>query len=381
MGIQHIKVEHVHKRHAIHKRACDFYTAPKASTTHNVTEPLKITWDVNCIGADKNPDKLDIYLYAPGLNSSNPRIFRWDNVPFTAGSYDANLNPAWWDASNSTSSTVDLQLKAVAHGDLSLWMSSLPAAPVFKATYDPKTPISGSVAALGKGDNLDLDFKPEPESSKKGKVAAGVLLPLLFIAVGILAYMKWQRKRTAEKRKSFAQQIDKRMSTISVDWKSMSAAGAQAAIRASMAGDPRASMSIRPMSGASSFGSVNQAGFGAGGGYTTMQQPEMAQRTVGVGLRGSTFSNAERVSRVSFADSAHPRPRPSGESRRSAYERRSTAGQSRAFHQGFVPPLPNGGHGHTGSMSHLNVSTTTLSHYPEEDPEDAMSPKTETGGV
>lgn len=265
-------------------------------------------------------------------------------------------------------------------------MSSLPAAPIFKATYDPKVPVSGSVAALGNDNHLDLDFKPEPESSKKGKVAAAVLIPLLFIAVGVLAYMKWQRKRTADKRKSFAQQIDKRMSTISVDWKSMSAAGAQAAIRASMAGDPRASMAIRPMSSASSFGAaVNQAGFGAGGGYS---QPEMAQmqRTVGVGLRSSAFSNAqvaERVSRVSFAESAHPRPRPSGESSgRSVYERRSTAGQSRAFHQGFVPPLPNAtGHGHSASIttSHLNISTTTLSHYPEEDPEDAMSPKQKQG--
>ncbi|ESK83591.1 hypothetical protein Moror_12061 [Moniliophthora roreri MCA 2997] len=281
---------------------------------------------------------------------------------------------------------VNLQLKAVAHGDTSLWMTSLPAAPVFKATYDPKIPVSRSVAALGNDNHLDLDYKPEPKSSKKGKIAAAVLILLLFIAVGVLAYTKWQRKKTVDKRKSFAQQVDKCMSTILVDWRSMSAARAQAAIRASMAGDPRASMVIRPMSSASSFGgAVNQARFGAGGGYS---QPKMAQtqRTVGAGLRSSAFLNAqvaERVSRVSFAESAYPRPRPSGESSgRSVYERRSTAGQSRAFHQGFVPPLPNAtGHGHSASIttSHLNISTTTLSHYPEEDPEDAMSPKQKQG--
>ncbi|ESK85190.1 hypothetical protein Moror_17157 [Moniliophthora roreri MCA 2997] len=133
--------------------------------------------------------------------------------------------------------------------------------------YDLKIPVSWPIAALGNDNHLDLNFKPEPENSKKRKITAAVLIPLLFIAAGILAYMKWQRKRTADKRKNFAQQVNKHMLTISVGWKSMSG---------------RCSGGL--MSSSSSFGAaVNQAGFGAGGGYT---QPEMAQmqRTVGVGL-------------------------------------------------------------------------------------------------
>uniref|UniRef100_A0A0W0FE89 Uncharacterized protein n=1 Tax=Moniliophthora roreri TaxID=221103 RepID=A0A0W0FE89_MONRR len=152
--------------------------------------------------------------------------------------------------------------------------------------------------------------------------------------------------------------------------KSMSVAGAQVAIQASIAGDPRASMAIRPMSSALSFGAaVNQAGFGAGGGYT---QPEMAQtqRTI-----------AEHVLRVLFTESMHPHPRLSRESSRtSVYERRSAVGQSRAFHQGFMPPLLKCYWlCALITTSHLNISTTTLLHYPEEDPEDAMLLKQKQG--
>ncbi|KAK7040653.1 hypothetical protein VNI00_009558 [Paramarasmius palmivorus] len=390
MAIQRIHLTHLgHKRslHTPEKRAAcgsaGFYTAPKASSVQSANDPMLITWDVNCMDPAPSSGKLDFYLYTPTIKTStNPRAHIWKNVPFSDGSFSAQLNPEWWNYT----SPVTLQLKAIDAGNKDIWMSSLPAAPLFNVTYSKETPLTSD--AISASTKNDFDAKPEPESSHRGKIAAAVLIPLLFIGACVLAYMKWQRKKTSERRKSFADHVDKRMSTISTDWRSMSAAGAQAAIRASMAGDPRASGfsfghgagGIRPMSTASSM--QNQAGFGAGGGYAV--QPEMAQttRTVGVGLRSSAYSNAqaaERVSRISFAESAHPRPRPSGESRRSAYERRSVAGQSRAFHNGFVPPLPNHGHSASIGTSHLNVSTTTLDTTLAQEADDAMSPKQKAG--
>ncbi|KAK7433510.1 hypothetical protein VKT23_020750 [Stygiomarasmius scandens] len=160
--------------------------------------------------------------------------------------------------------------------------------------------------------------------------------PLLaIIALCVFAYFKLSRAKGKEKRRAWAEGVDKRMSTISTGWQSMSAAGAQAAIRNSMAvGDPRTSSfsfgAIRPPS------SVYPAEGGQAG-VDVYASPEMVQRSPGVGLRSSAHSNAlaaTRVSRVSFAESVNSRPhgRPSGESRRSAYERRSQAGTSRAFH-------------------------------------------------
>ncbi|KAF5366427.1 hypothetical protein D9758_009781 [Tetrapyrgos nigripes] len=110
-------------------------------------------------------------------------------------------------------------------------------------------------------------------------------------------------------------------------------------------GNPRASSfsfgAIRPSSSVYSTEGHGQAGVG-------VPVPQMVeyQRTPSVGLCSSAHSNAlaaSRVSRVSFADSP-ARPRPSGESRRSAYERRSQAGQSRAFHFSAEdePPMPEG---------------------------------------
>ncbi len=56
----------------------------------------------------------------------------------------------------------------------------------------------------------------------------------------------------------------------------------------------------------------------------------LVQRCPSLRRPKSSFTSADRVSRVSFAEGT----RPSGE------VRRSTAGHSRAFHHSFVPPIP-----------------------------------------
>ncbi|KAK7462122.1 hypothetical protein VKT23_007725 [Stygiomarasmius scandens] len=263
-------------------------------------------------------------------------------------------------------------------------MATLPAGPVFTAKYtaptDGSTPeiadISSNSASTDAGVTV-VDAKTESESSHKGKIAAAVLLPLLaIIALGVFAYLKLARAKGKEKRRAWAEGVDKRMSTISTGWQSMSAAGAQAAIRNSMAvGDPRASSfsfgAIRPPSPVYPA-EGGQAGVGV---YAS---PEMVQHSPGVGLRSSAHSKAlaaTRVSRVSFAESVNSRPhgRPSGESRRSAYERRSQAGTSRAFHYDAdeMPPMPDGA-AERASMFvggfvnpslgrlHVNTSSTTV---------------------
>ena len=62
-------------------------------------------------------------------------------------------------------------------------------------------------------------------------------MPLLVVAVAIAVYfrIKASRAKGREQRAEFTAQLDQRMSRISTDWKSMTGAGANAAIRASMA--------------------------------------------------------------------------------------------------------------------------------------------------
>jgi len=278
----------------------------------NITtgEKFDIEWDPTCLAANA----VDIYLYMPGAD--NTRIHMWQNVNFAAGKYTGTLSSSWW---NSTDAAVKLQVKIVPNGSPP-FLSDFPAAPVFIATKGDKD--NGKVTTGI--DNVN-NFDQQRSSSSKGKVAAGVLVPLLIIiGASIYAWMRYKRNKGKENRKRWSEAVDKRMSTISTDWKSISAAGASAAIRNSMAvnggGNRNSGFSFGAIRPASTF-SENQAGVGTrGSGEDT---PQMSQ--LRPGLRTSAVG-ADRISRVSFAVDT----RPSAESRRT----------TRAFHTGHVPPIP-----------------------------------------
>ncbi|KAF5376519.1 hypothetical protein D9615_008578 [Tricholomella constricta] len=322
-----------------------FYKSPANGATIDSLKPLDIEWDTTCL----DTDKVDIHLLAPWFHGDNTEMTLWPNIPFAQGKHTVNIKPKWW---NSTAS-VSLQFAIVPAG-IPPGSTMLPAGPLITATYTP--PADGSIppsADLTKPDTGD-DAAIEAGMNKPisgGKTAAAVLLPLLFVGLAIFAYFRFQRRKATEKTRRFSQAIDKRMSTISTDWKSMSAAGAQAAIRSSMAVNRDSSASaftfgaIRPMSSASNLVMESDA---AG-------VPQMTQvRTgTGVGLRNpnpnaAAFAaeRASRVSRVSFADTA----RPSGESRR-----------TRAFHSAYVPPVP--------TRADVVSTATALSVYPDSEVE------------
>lgn len=293
-------------------------------------DQFNITWDPTCI----DTTAVDIYLYAP--EAPTPRIHLWETVDFQAGSYQTNIKPRWWNASSS----VHLQLRIVEAGQPP-FLTSLPAGPVFTATY--AAPASGGVPAnadtsiVESGVELVNNLPQTKSGLDKGKVAAAVLVPLLvIIALVIGAYIRIKRQKGKEERKKWTEAVDQRMSRMSMDWKSVTPAGAAAAIRASMAGGEAGNRSssfsfgqIRPSSTVADGG---HAGIGARGMQSQgidQTTPQMSQLQSGPRIN---TTSGERVSRVSFAAD----PRPSVDSRRSQYNSRS----SRAFHVGHVPPVP-----------------------------------------
>lgn len=280
-------------------------------------------------------DAVDIYLYAPG--AANTRISLWKNVNFALGSYTTQLEAGWW---NSTSS-ISLQLSIVEAGSLP-FLATLPAGPVFTGTVGSGDSNASSVSANIKDVN---NFTTPHKGLSHGKVAAAVIIPLLIIG-GLLvaAWMKFVRAKTDEKRKTWTEAVDKRMSTISTDWKSITPGGAQAAIRNSMAvsgtsGNRNSSFSFGAIRPSSTFATEGgQAGIGSKGMYTqdndNLEQPQMSQLRSGPRIPSAagslprvSFAADTRVSRVSFATD----PRPSTETRR---------GVSRAFHVSDAPPMP-----------------------------------------
>lgn len=317
MGISHLQI--LHRPH-LGRRAGNctngLYLAPKMGATVDSLQPLPISWDPTCLDAKE----LDIYLSAPYAATS--LIHVWQRVALSRNTYTAALMPRWW---NSTSSQ-QLQLIIVPAGDPP-FMSTFPAGPVFTATYSPPsggTPPSADTSQIDSGITPVNDLANENKRKVSGKAAAGVLVPLLFIAIGIVLFIKYKRSRGIQKRRAWTEKIDQRMSTISADWKSVSAAGATAAIRNSMAVGSRNS--------SFSFGALRPLSTTAveADGDMLEKRPHLRTGT-GVGLRNpnalSTVSQSSvtRVSRVSFAD----QPRPSVDSRR-----------TRAFHSAYVPPVP-----------------------------------------
>ncbi|KAI8977713.1 hypothetical protein BD414DRAFT_422393 [Trametes punicea] len=313
----HAVAGHYHKRDECSTGG--LYKTPARGQVVDASQPVTIGWDTTCL----NTTAIDIYLYAP--SAAQPILHVWEKVNYKTGTYSATLKPGWW---NSTSS-ISLEFTIVPSGE-PLFAVTTPAGPLFTATYSGS---SNSTAVAGAVEQVN-NIPSSKHGISKGAVAAAVLLPLLFlIGLVVAAYIKISRAKGKEKRRRFSQAVDKRMSTISTDWKSMTGAGANAAIRNSIAvsndsGNRLSSFSfgaIRPSSTVAVEG--GQAGIGARGIYQPSGDgPQMSQ--LRPGLRTSAFEN--RVSRVSFAAD----PRPSSESRRTR--------QSRAFHVGHapVPPLP-----------------------------------------
>ncbi|KAI1793710.1 hypothetical protein LXA43DRAFT_885032 [Ganoderma leucocontextum] len=324
-GFKTIRLGHALGAHQHSKRDdCStggLYKTPTKGQTVDTSQPVAITWDTSCL----NTTAIDIYLYAP--SAARPVVHEWENVDYKTGSYSATLKPGWW---NSTSS-MNLEFTIVPAGQ-PLFAVTIPAGPIFTATYSGTSTDSTAVAGAVEQVN---NTPTEKHGLSKGAVAAAVIIPLLLV-IGVVsaAYIRIKRQKGKEKRKQFSEMVDKRMSTISADWRSLSGAGANAAIRNSMAipGNRASSFSfgaIRPSSTVAVEG--GQAGIGAQGRMaedaTASDAPHKSHLRPGV--RTSAFEN--RVSRISFAAD----PRPLSEVRR--------ARQSRAYHNGRVPvpPLPD----------------------------------------
>ncbi|KAI5116508.1 hypothetical protein M0805_004671 [Coniferiporia weirii] len=322
-----------------------FIESPTSGQQVDTSKPVTFAWDSSCL----NITAADIYLYAPYQESTLIQMFQ--DVDFSLGSYNTTLKPKWW---NSTSS-VNLQFNIVETGTPA-FLATLPAGPIWSANYnasDAGSMDAGDIGTVSSSDSNvtqvnNLNTKGSSGLSK-GAVAAAVLVPLIVIGLALTAYIKYTRTREATKRKRWSEAVDKRMSVMSVDWRSMSVKGAEAAIRASMA-DPNRN-SVWSGSGTPGIGVPRPSSTFAMEGAQSegdIAQPEMAQiRRPGVGLRGpmaSATGGAARVSRVSFAadtrfsrasvgDGLSSRGRPSVDSRR-------TGVPSRAFHSAYIPPLP-----------------------------------------
>ncbi|KAG8850463.1 hypothetical protein FRB96_009708 [Tulasnella sp. 330] len=369
-GTENVALAMHKKRKIVVQRAgCanGLYLEPTASQTVNATAPFTIQWDGTCF--TDSPVAVDIYMTAP--YNTNTQIYTWLAVG-NSGSYATTLNPSWWNSSSS----ITLQLAIVESGTPS-FLTNLPAGPLFTAAYDGSKGTATSTAASGKSTHESayqvVDNFFHGRGLTKGQIAAAVIMPLLIIGAAVAGYIRFTRQKEAKKRQRWSRAVDKRMSTISTDWKSMSGAAASHAIRHSMVGGgdrstrassffagngplPNAIGGARP---SSTFSDAGQAGVGVrynnglgiGGNTEAMDSTDDMAAVLRRPAKEGAVNPAARVSRVSFAADVHPRNSTAGDSmqtRTSIYTQGTGARGSRAYHHSFyapddgsVPPLPD----------------------------------------
>jgi len=169
--------------------------------------------------------------------------------------------------------------------------------------------------------------------------------------VAVFFYIRFQRRKEAEKRKRWSQAVDKRMSSISTDWKTLPPNSQSEAIRQSIAimRNSRASMARmsqvyaegRPSStftveGGNTAGVGTRKGTGVGPRNVSMGPAQMANRKSAVSFAADT-----RFSRASTEVPDVPKlGRPSTDrSRPSTETQRGRA--SRAFHTAISASYPD----------------------------------------
>lgn len=301
----------------------DLYTYPLGSTTVTQTS-LTVTWDASCYPALTSAN---IMLYAQGASGAQAI---WPGIPFQQGQYTLTLKPEWWNATSSAS----LQL-SIADPSQPAWLTQVPG-PYFKVelpasalsttivqgTATIVTAASGVLATSARSTSTDSIYQtvsiPRAPGLSKGAMAAAILVPLLVVAVAVAIYVRFARQREAEKRKRWSEHVDRRMSSMSMDWRAGGPPSVAAASRMSMASAAGARSTYY-----STSGGPGMAGAGAGavaqqriprvaapryhpdGSIDGRPTSQLRQSTLYGGMANDEMMGLaarQRASRVSFAD-------------------------------------------------------------------------------
>ncbi|KAJ7616221.1 hypothetical protein DFH06DRAFT_957216, partial [Mycena polygramma] len=327
-----------------------FYASPTLGSSINSMDPLNAVWRPDLACLQPAPSLVDIILTAPG--AAAPHIYTWEGVPYASGNYTMNLLPRWWNATAS----IPLQLMIVPANE-PVFLSTIPAGPVFTATYTANTSSTPAAAdtSLKGGDSDHTTVTASSlggvstHSMSAGKKAAAVVLPLLFVILLGLAYLKISRARGAAKRSAWSEKLDKRMSTISTDWKAITPGGAKEAVRASIAASRNSVFSFGAVRTGAVEGEPVVMGEKPRGGSIEISEKDLPRTSLGSGVgvgvgarRPRTQTNPpERSSRaISFADSAHPRPSMSSARHSRGSRAFHTASTYDDFEGEDAPPVP-----------------------------------------
>ncbi|CAD6886097.1 unnamed protein product [Tilletia laevis] len=186
------------------------YTAPLQGAVVDSAQMLKIEWNKACLLDQGN---IDIYVVT---SAGVKPLAAYKGIPSDRGFYQAQLHPYWWGGTASA----NLTLNIVKSGN-EVWDSPNPVGPQWVATYavpGPGQPVPDYAdGSTSKADQIVSYFFAGGGLTPGGKAAA-IICPLVVVLCGIGLYLRKHHINRFNKTADWANNMDKRMSRISVDW-------------------------------------------------------------------------------------------------------------------------------------------------------------------
>ncbi|SPO41365.1 uncharacterized protein PSFLO_06847 [Pseudozyma flocculosa] len=193
------------------------YVSPAAGDVVDSSVKTLVTWNRACLASDvKN---IDIYVYAPQLSNATTPFQRYTGVPVSQKDYKIKLEPRWWVNDVHQDKNASFSFNIVPAGN-EPWDSANPMGPTWTAQYI--VPANGKIPADAERDpslkqKLVSAFVEDGKLNASGKTAAIVCPIIVVVCVVALLVRRLHIKRN-NKTVDWAEQMDKRMSRISVDW-------------------------------------------------------------------------------------------------------------------------------------------------------------------
>jgi len=172
------------------------YVSPKADDLIDPSSPLDIEWDPTCF---INSTSLQLDLYG----GQGALLHAWTGINSTSGHLTVDLDPTWWNNTNSPSAHLDfIPLTEEGLGKT----ISLPSGPTFTLGGQTSLPASASQT---QNDGNWISDRLNPLHLSKPHYIAAIVAPLATVAV--LGAVIWavvrSRAKTARERRQWEEGI------------------------------------------------------------------------------------------------------------------------------------------------------------------------------
>lgn len=172
---------HVRRADSTNCRTKDLYVAPSAGSKVAAGN-MTLQWNPKCFSSGK----VDVYLYAQQQQSAALPVHAWLSLPASQGSYDVQLLPQWWNATDS----VPMNLQFVPSGSQA-WETPYPLSSSFTVT----NPSGSASQGQSIGSQYVTDLDPSAGQISHGGLAAAIVVPAVVVLGLLAAAFLWLRKR------------------------------------------------------------------------------------------------------------------------------------------------------------------------------------------